>query len=208
MASLGAFEHFCSPGDYEAGRQEDIYRGLFAHVAGLLPERSRFYLQTMVFGRSMIGVEQIDRHAPRDSDAWYLAMMGAAFPGSWLPFGSEQVERCAEPHFRLVSSQSGRVDYLETIRQWDKRTERWTRGSRCSSCGSSPRGSRAPTSASPSRRAATPRTSSASSASSWTTSGLRSRRSTPDTRASAVTAKDRLSAENRPWREKSEAAQG
>src|SRR5437764_5593012 len=38
VASLGAFEHFCSPEDYDAGRQEDIYRGLFEHVAGLLPE--------------------------------------------------------------------------------------------------------------------------------------------------------------------------
>ena len=126
VASLGAFEHFCSPEDYAAGRQEDIYRGLFAHVAGLLPERGRFYLQTMVFGRNMIPVEQIDRHAPRDSDAWYLAMMGAAFPGSWLPFGSEQVERCAEPHFRLVSKVSGRLDYIETIKEWDKGTEAWT----------------------------------------------------------------------------------
>jgi len=126
VASLGVFEHFCSPEDYEAGRQEDIYRGLFAHVAGLLPERGRFYLQTMVFGRNMVPVDQIDRHAPRESDAWYLAMMGAAFPGSWLPFGSEQVERCAEPHFRLVSKVSGRLDYIETIKEWDKGTEAWT----------------------------------------------------------------------------------
>jgi cyclopropane-fatty-acyl-phospholipid synthase len=125
VASLGAFEHFCSPDDYEAGRQEDIYRGLFANVAGLLPDRGRFYLQTMVFGRNMIPIEQIDRHAPRESDAWYLAMMSAAFPGSFLPFGQEQVVRCAEPQFRLVSSQSGRLDYIETIRQWDKRTEAW-----------------------------------------------------------------------------------
>jgi len=125
VASLGAFEHFCSPEDYEAGRQEDIYRGLFAHVAGLLPERGRFYLQTMVFGRNMIGVDEIDRHAPRDSDAWYLALMGAQFPGSWLPFGSEHVIRCAEPHFRLVSSQSGRLDYIETIHQWNRRTGAW-----------------------------------------------------------------------------------
>jgi cyclopropane-fatty-acyl-phospholipid synthase len=124
-ASLGAFEHFCSPDDYDAGRQEDIYRGLFANVAGLLPDNGRFYLQTMVFGRNMIPVEQIDRHARRDSDAWYLAMMSAAFPGSFLPFGQEQVVRCAEPHFRLVSSESGRLDYIETIRQWDERTEAW-----------------------------------------------------------------------------------
>jgi cyclopropane-fatty-acyl-phospholipid synthase len=125
VASLGAFEHFCSPEDYEAGRQEEVYRGLFERVAGLLPERGRFYLQTMVFGRNMIPVDEIDRNAPRESDGWYLAMMGAACPGSWLPFGQEQVVRCAEPHFRLVSSVSGRLDYLETIRQWDKRTEAW-----------------------------------------------------------------------------------
>ena len=125
VVSLGAFEHFCSPDDYEAGRQEDIYRGLFEHVAGLLPDKGRFYLQTMVFGRNMIPVDQIDRSAPRESDAWYLAMMKAAFPGSFLPFGQEQVVRCAAPHFRLVSSQSGRLDYIETIRQWDERTEAW-----------------------------------------------------------------------------------
>jgi cyclopropane-fatty-acyl-phospholipid synthase len=124
-ASLGAFEHFCSPEDYDAGRQEDVYRGFFERVASVLPEKGRFYLQTMVFGRNMIPPEQVDRHAPRDSDAWYLAMMAAAFPGSWLPFGQEQVTRCAEPHFRLVSSVSGRLDYIETIRQWDKRTEAW-----------------------------------------------------------------------------------
>jgi cyclopropane-fatty-acyl-phospholipid synthase len=125
VASLGAFEHFCSPDDYEAGRQEDVYRDIFSRVAGVLPDGGRFYLQTMVFGRNMIPPETVDRSAPRDSDAWYLAMMAAAFPGSWLPFGKEQVVRCAEPHFRLLSSESGRLDYIETIKQWDKRTEAW-----------------------------------------------------------------------------------
>ena len=28
--------------------------------------------------------------------------MSRQFPGSWLPFGREQIVRCAEPHFRLV----------------------------------------------------------------------------------------------------------
>jgi cyclopropane-fatty-acyl-phospholipid synthase len=125
VASLGAFEHFCSPEDYRAGRQEEIYGGLFERVAGILPEKGRFYLQTMVFGRNMIDIDEVDRSAPRDSDAWYLAMMRAAFPGSFLPFGKEQVVRCAEPYFRLVSAVSGRLDYIETIRQWDMRTEAW-----------------------------------------------------------------------------------
>jgi cyclopropane-fatty-acyl-phospholipid synthase len=122
VASLGAFEHFCSPDEYRQRRQEEIYRGLFARVASVLPEKGRFYLQTMVFGRNMIPLDEVDAHAPRLSDAWCLAMMGAAFPGSWLPSGEEQVVRCAEPHFRLVSSESGRLDYIETIRQWDRRT--------------------------------------------------------------------------------------
>jgi cyclopropane-fatty-acyl-phospholipid synthase len=126
VASLGAFEHFCSPEDHAAGRQDDVYRRLFENVATVLPVGGRFFLQTMVFGKNMIPVEQVDRNAPRDSDAWYLAMMQAAFPGSFLPFGQEQVIRCAEPDFKLVSSISGRLDYIETIKEWDKRTEAWT----------------------------------------------------------------------------------
>jgi cyclopropane-fatty-acyl-phospholipid synthase len=121
VASLGAFEHFCSPEEYRAGRQEEVYRELFSRIAGLLPDGGRLYLQTMVFGRNMIPVDEIDIEAPRHSDAWYVALMGYQFPGSWLPFGQEQVIRTAEPHFRLVSSVSGRLDYLETIRQWRKR---------------------------------------------------------------------------------------
>jgi cyclopropane-fatty-acyl-phospholipid synthase len=121
VASLGAFEHFCSPEAHRAGRQEEIYRGLFARIAGLLPDNGRLYLQTMVFGRNMIPVDGIDIDAPRDSDAWYLALMGRQFPGSFLPYGQEQIIRCAGPHFRLVSSTSGRLDYIETIRQWRKR---------------------------------------------------------------------------------------
>jgi len=121
VASLGAFEHFCSPEDHRAGRQDDLYRGLLARIGSVLPDKGRFFLQTMVFGRNMIPAERIDIRAPRDSDAWYLALMGRQFPGSWLPHGQEQIIRSAEPHFRLVSSVSGRLDYIETIRQWRKR---------------------------------------------------------------------------------------
>ena len=124
VASLGAFEHFCSPEDYRAGRQEAIYRDLFARVASVLPAGGRFYLQTMVFGRNMIPPSSINLEAlravpPRDSDEWYIALLGRQFPGSWLPFGQEQVVACAEAHFRLVSSISGRLDYIETINRWN-----------------------------------------------------------------------------------------
>jgi cyclopropane-fatty-acyl-phospholipid synthase len=121
VASLGAFEHFCSPDDQRGGRQEEIYRGLFDRVATLLPRGGRVYLQTMVFGPRMIPLDQVDIAAPRGSDAWYLALLGRQFPGSLLPFGREQVVRTAQPSFRLVKSSSGRLDYIETIRQWRRR---------------------------------------------------------------------------------------
>jgi cyclopropane-fatty-acyl-phospholipid synthase len=121
VASLGAFEHFCSPDAYRAGRQDDVYRDVFARAASVLPDRGRLYLQTMVFGRNMIPIEEVSLDAPRDSDAWYVALMQHQFPGSFLPFGADHVIRTAEPHFRLLESSSGRLDYIETIRQWRKR---------------------------------------------------------------------------------------
>ena len=121
VASLGAFEHFCSPDDYRAGRQDDVYRDVFRRAAAVLERGSRFYLQTMVFGRNMIPVDEVSLDAPRESNAWYVALMQHQFPGSFLPFGSEQVIRNAEPDFRLVESSSGRLDYIETIRQWRRR---------------------------------------------------------------------------------------
>ena len=126
VAASARFEHFCSPEDYRSGRQEEVYRNVFARVADVLPRAGRFYLQTMVFGRNMFREDQIDIDSlqavpPRDSDQWYIALLGRRFPGSWLPFGQEQVICCAEPHFRVVSSISGRLDYIETIRRWNSR---------------------------------------------------------------------------------------
>jgi cyclopropane-fatty-acyl-phospholipid synthase len=122
VASLGAFEHFCSPDEYRAGRQEEIYRDFFGRVASVLPPTGRFYLQTMVFGPNMIPLDEVDIHAPRDSDSWYLALLARQFPGSWLPLGRDQIVDCAEPSFRLISSQSGRLDYLQTMTEWSRRT--------------------------------------------------------------------------------------
>ena len=87
----------------------------------MLPSGGRLYLQTMVFGRNMIAPEQVDIDAPRDSDAFHLALMERQFPGSWLPSGQEQIVRTAAPDFALVASESGRLDYIETIRQWRSR---------------------------------------------------------------------------------------
>lgn len=124
VVSLGAMEHFCSVEEWQAGEQDAIYRRLFRSVHDLLPAGGRFYLQTMVFGRNMIPFEEIDIDAPRLSDAHVLALMMKLFPGSWLPAGAGQLERTAAPCFRLISQTSGRLDYIETIRQWRQRFAR------------------------------------------------------------------------------------
>jgi cyclopropane-fatty-acyl-phospholipid synthase len=121
VASLGAFEHFCSVEDYHAGHQDQIYKSLFENVAGMLAPGGRLYLQTMVFGPRMIPIDEVSIEAPRESDSWYLALMTKQFPGSFLPFGQEQVISAAAPTLRLVSSISGRLDYIETIRKWRQR---------------------------------------------------------------------------------------
>jgi len=69
----------------------------------------------------MIPTGEVSLDAPRESDAWYLALLQKQFPGSFLPFGSEQVIRAAEPSLTLISSMSGRLDYIETIKQWRRR---------------------------------------------------------------------------------------
>ncbi len=126
VASLGAFEHFCSIEEWKSGRQDEIYSGVFRQVASVLPPGGRFFLQTMVFGRNMVPCETIDLRAPRLSDGHILALLQKTFPGSWLPYGAEQVERNAAPYFRLIGKESGRTDYIETIRQWRIRFGRVT----------------------------------------------------------------------------------
>jgi cyclopropane-fatty-acyl-phospholipid synthase len=118
VASLGAFEHFCSVEEWQQGKQDAIYDGFFRTVAELLPVGGRLYLQTMVFGRNMIDYPDIDIHADRSSTPYILANMRRQFPGSWLPYGDEQIEKNAQRYFRTVFKSSGRLDYIETIKQW------------------------------------------------------------------------------------------
>jgi cyclopropane-fatty-acyl-phospholipid synthase len=121
IVSLGAFEHFCSREEWQAGRQDQIYRSFFKTVHDLLRPSSRFYLQTMTFGKNMIAYEDVNIHAARDSNAYILAVMENQFPGSWLPAGPEQVASDAQPFFTPIYKSSGRLDYIETIKQWGRR---------------------------------------------------------------------------------------
>ncbi|GAB3663463.1 hypothetical protein GCM10028791_38870 [Echinicola sediminis] len=118
IVCIGALEHFCSLEEWKSGNQEKIYREFFKTVYDLLVPGGRVYVQSMVFGKNMIDYKDINITAEKDSPGYLLALMIKEFPGSWLPFGAKMITRSAAPYFRLISKNSGRLDYIETIRQW------------------------------------------------------------------------------------------
>ena len=121
VVSLGAFEHFCSIEEYKAGRQTEIYDRFFRLASGVLPAGGRMFLQTMTWGEAVPRCEDVSLEAPKDSNEYVVALLSKFYPGSWLPYGLEQIVDCAKPYFRLVSSNNGRRDYIQTIDQWNQR---------------------------------------------------------------------------------------
>lgn len=126
VVCIGGLEHFCSFEEYQAGKQEEVYRNFFDHLYELLPVGGRFYMQTMTFSKNMLKAEEFDEKAPQGSAPHVLALMVREFPGSWLPYGPEMVIRNAEPKFKLISQSSGRLDYIETIGQWRKKVRQFS----------------------------------------------------------------------------------
>ncbi len=120
VTSMGCPEHWCTVEDYKAGKQDQVYKDVIAGIKELIPSGNRIYLQTMTFGRYALPLEEFDIKAPRQSPAFILAMLRKQFPYSWVPYGGEHLIRCAEPHFKEIEHQSGRVDYVQTIKEWAK----------------------------------------------------------------------------------------
>lgn len=125
IVSVGAFEHFCSIDDFKEGNQEKIYRNFFETVYNLIPSGGRFYLQTMAFTNNMIELDAFNIHAEKTSNEYICALIEKLFPGSWLPYESDMIIRNAEPFFNVISIDSGRLDYIETILQWRKMFRRF-----------------------------------------------------------------------------------
>lgn len=126
ITCIGGLEHFCSVEEWQQGKQEKVYSDFFKTLNNLLPVGGRFYMQTMTFSKNMIDFEELDVNAKKDSTAYIMALMVKQFPGSWLPYGPEMVIRNAEPHFKLISKSSGRLDYIETIGQWRKKFRKFS----------------------------------------------------------------------------------
>jgi cyclopropane-fatty-acyl-phospholipid synthase len=118
VVCVGAFEHFCSMEEFIAGKQEEIYKKFFKFCSDILPKGGRLYLQTMIWGKRMPNPDDINLAAPEGSLEKISARTIKFFPGSWLPKRKEQIIECAMPYFRFISTNNGRLDYIETIKRW------------------------------------------------------------------------------------------
>ena len=129
---MGSTEHLCSVEQYRAGEQDAIYKAYFEQIAGLLPVGGRFYCQTMVFGPNMVRFGDIKFN---QTDLWkrkeeytseeLVDILCQIFPGSWLAYGKEGLLNPASPYFKVVSIDSGRLDYIETIKRWSAAVKRF-----------------------------------------------------------------------------------
>jgi cyclopropane fatty-acyl-phospholipid synthase-like methyltransferase len=114
----GSLEHFAQPEDAAAGRDDDVYRHLFAIVHRLLDPSTtgaRFVTTAIHFrGR---------RPDPRDwlrpptsfdpgSPQFHWSRLARSY-GGWYPILG-QLERCADGYFRLLHEEDGTEDYRLT----------------------------------------------------------------------------------------------
>jgi cyclopropane-fatty-acyl-phospholipid synthase len=121
VTCIGAFEAFCSREEWQAGKQDEIYRKFFKVVYELLKAGGRFYIQTMIFGKKMIDDKDVDINAAKNSDAYICALMQEQFPGHWLPYSLDQIVEDAKPYLKLIDKSNGRLDYIETQNQWRRK---------------------------------------------------------------------------------------
>jgi len=124
VVSIGALEHFCSVKEFQEGKQDEIYGNFFKFCADVLPKDGRLYLHMMTWGKKVPNLEDITLDAPKDSDEIILARTIKFYPGSWLPEGKDQLIADAKPYFKFLSSNNGRLDYIETLARWGKATRK------------------------------------------------------------------------------------
>jgi cyclopropane-fatty-acyl-phospholipid synthase len=117
----GSLEHFAQPTDAGAGRDDAIYRHLFATVHRLLdPDTNdaRFVTTAIHFRnrpdpRVMV---QLPSVFPWGSDAFHWSRLAHSF-GGWYPVRG-QLEACARGCFELIHEEDGTEDYRRTSETW------------------------------------------------------------------------------------------
>jgi cyclopropane-fatty-acyl-phospholipid synthase len=124
----GSMEHFVQPAEAAAGRQDDIYRHLFARVHRLIDPDSnmrRFATTTVHFVRKPADPLDLLRNPLGfrwGSDNFHWAILERGWGGYYPEIG--QLRRCAEGYFDLIEEDDGTEDYHLTSEEWLRRSRR------------------------------------------------------------------------------------
>jgi cyclopropane-fatty-acyl-phospholipid synthase len=114
----GSLEHFAQPADAVAGRDDNIYRHMFATVHRLLDPATagaKFVTTAIHFrGRRPDPRDWLKPPSafPRGSPEFHWSRLTRSY-GGWYPLLG-QLERCADGYFRLVHEEDGTEDYRLT----------------------------------------------------------------------------------------------
>jgi cyclopropane fatty-acyl-phospholipid synthase-like methyltransferase len=116
----GSLEHFAQPEDAVAGRDDAVYRHLFATAHRVLkPTAAGGFVTTAIHFRRRPDPKDWLRSPsvfPVDSADFHWSRLTHAF-GGWYP-APGQLERCARGYFKLVHEEDGTGDYLLTSDAW------------------------------------------------------------------------------------------
>jgi cyclopropane-fatty-acyl-phospholipid synthase len=124
----GSIEHFVPPTDAAAGKQNDIYRHLFAKVHSLIDPDSpmRWFATTTIhFVRKPKDPLDLLRNPLAfrwGSDNFHWAVLERGWGGYYPEIG--QLRRCADGYFELIEENDGTEDYRLTSEEWVRRTRR------------------------------------------------------------------------------------
>lgn len=125
IVANGSIEHFVQPDDAAAGRQDDIYRQMFARVHRLINPNSsfrRFATTTIHFVRKPAKPLDILKNPfifRWGSDDFHRAVLARGWGGYYPEVG--QLQYCAEGYFELIAEVDGTEDYRLTSEEWLRR---------------------------------------------------------------------------------------
>ena len=117
----GSIEHFVQSADAVAGRDDEIYRHLFATVHRVLDRKQTDgrFVTTVIHYQNRPEPSKLLQPPSSftyGSDDFHWSRLASSF-GGWYPVRG-QLEECAQGRFRLIGEEDGTEDYRLTSEAW------------------------------------------------------------------------------------------